>query len=481
MIKIIETLSQGLKRSFEVIIPADQVESKLNDRLAAIGKKVKMPGFRPGKIPLAMLRQRYKAEALSEVMQDCIEKGVQQVLKDNKLTPSLKPKADIKSFEEGKDLTIYVDLEILPTIGDIQLVDLSFEKHIITVPTETISRALENIARQNRETRSLQKLRKTQKGDIVIIDFEGFIEDAPIEGGSGKDHPLELGSGAFIPGFEDQLIDQEKGNKIDVRVTFPKDYHEAHYADKPARFDVTITDIHEADPIEINEALAKKLEFESLKAMEEWIEKNIVKNYSAQSFLNTKRHVLDALAERFTFDVPQNMKDLEFNNIWEQLRKELGIHQDHSANSNVKEKVESNLFEKATGKSEEELRKEYLMIAERRVRLGILLAEIGKRNQISVTNQELLNVLTARAREFPGQEKEVFDFYRNNEAALATLRAPIFENKVIEFILSQGKITEKSITPEALEKLIALEEEEIETQISSKTKKAKKPSKKKDS
>jgi trigger factor len=477
--QIKETLSQGLKRSYEISFSAKDVETKLNTRLEDIGKRVKIPGFRPGKVPLTLLKQRYKTEALSDVIEGCAEKGVQQAIKDNNLKPALKPKVNINSFEDGKDLTFSIDMEILPTIGDIKLDDLSFEKYVVTVPPEAISRTLENLAKQTSKTKPLQKLRKTKKGDIVIIDFEGFINDKPIEGGSGKGHALELGSDAFIPGFEDQLINQEKGARLDVKVTFPKDYQESRYANKPARFDVTITDIHEPEPIAIDAALAEKLGFESLEAMKKWVEKNISKDYEAQSFLNIKRHVLDALAERFPFDVPQNMTDLEFNNIWDQLCRELGVDQSKAANANVKDKVGSKTFEETAGKSEEELRKEYQMIAERRVRLGILLAEIGTRNNITVTNQELMSALTARAREFPGQENEVFDFYRNNDSALATLRAPIFENKVVEFILDQAKVTEKSITPEELEKLLIREEEEAEKKISSEAKKSKKASKKK--
>ncbi|HUX80665.1 MAG TPA: trigger factor [Alphaproteobacteria bacterium] len=480
MMKIKETFSQGLKRTYEISYPTKDIEMKLNARLENIGKRVKFPGFRPGKVPLTLLKQRYNTEALSEVIEDCVEKGVQQAVKDNSLKPALKPKVNLNSFEEGKDLTFIVEMEVLPTLEDIKLDNLAFEKYVVTVPPEAITGVLENLARQTRKTSPIQKQRKTKKGDIVIIDFEGFVDNKPIEGGSGKDHALELGSGSFIPGFEEQLINQDKNAHVEVKVTFPKEYHESKYADKPARFDVTITDIHEADPFEIDTALAKKLGFETLEDMQKWVEQSISKDYTAKSFLNTKRHVLDALAERFPFEVPQNMTDLEFDNIWEQLCRELGIDQSKAANANVKDKTGSKTFEEAAGKSEEELRKEYKMIAERRVRLGILLAEIGTRNNIVVTNQELINALTARAREFPGQENEVFDFYRNNESALATLRAPIFENKVVEFILDKAKITEKSITPEKLDELLVAEEEEAEKKISLDAKKAKKPSKKTD-
>ncbi|MBS0272025.1 MAG: trigger factor [Proteobacteria bacterium] len=479
--QIKETLSQGLKRSFEVTFPSADVETKLTNRLQKIGKNAKIPGFRPGNIPLPILKQRYKNEALSAVLEECVEKGVEKVLKDHDLKPALKPNVDLKSFEDGKELIFNVSLEILPTVGDVKLDNLSFEKYVIKVPSHEVSRVLENFARHSRKTRPLEKLRKTRKGDIVIIDFEGFIDNKPIEGAKEQDHALELGSGAFIPGFEDQLVGHEKGTRLDVNVTFPEDYHEFQYAKKPARFDVLIKDIHEADPIAVDLALAKKLGFESVETMESWAESNLSKNYEAQCFLHVKRHVLDALAERFSFDVPENMTELEFDNIWKQLCKEIGIEEPTTAaNANAKNKKASKTFEEATGKSEEELRAEYKAIATRRVRLGILLAEIGRQHKISVTNPELLEGLKARAREFPGQEKEVYDFYRNNESAMATLRAPIYENKVINFILDQSKITEKPITPEELEALLLHDEEEAEKMIASQAKQAKKKTKKKD-
>lgn len=475
--QIKETLSQGLKREFDIKIPAGEVEQKLNNRLQSIGKKVKIPGFRPGKVPLDLLKKRYKAEVLAEVLEECVESAIKETVKEKKVKPSLQPNVNVKSYEEDKDLDIEVKMEVLPVIEEINLENLSFEKYVVAVPSASIDNVIENIAKKNRETRPIEKPRKTKKGDVVIIDFEGFVEDAPIEGGAGKAHSLELGSGSFIPGFEDQLVGHHKGTQLDVNVTFPEEYHETRYANKPARFDVTITDIHEADPIAIDSALATKLGFDSLEAMQAFVEKNIVSNYEDHSFLNTKRHVLDALAERFTFEVPENMVQMEFDNIWAQLCRELGIDQNNASNTNVSKGEETKSFEELAGKGEEELKKEYNIIAERRVRLGLLLAEIGNRNNIVVSHQELLDALMAKAKEFPGQERNVFDFYRNNESAMASLRAPIFENKVVDFILNQSTVTEKKVTPEELEKLLSAEEEEAEKKIASQTEKPKKPKK----
>lgn len=476
--QIKQTLSEGLKRSFQVTFPAKDIESKVNAQLEKIGQKAKIPGFRPGKVPLPILKQRYHNDALSKALDACVDVAVKQVLKENDLRPALKPNVELDTFDQGKDLVFSVNLETLPTIGDINFNDLAFEKYVVEVPEKTINQVLENFASRTRETRPLAKLRKTKKGDVAIIDFEGFIENEPIEGGKGQNHALELGSGSFIPGFEDQLIDQEKGARLDVKVTFPKDYHEKNYASKPAHFDVHLKDIHEVDPAAIDEKLAQKLGFKTVKEMKEGVKESLAKDYNSQAFVSTKRHVLDALAERFTFDVPQNMVDLEFENIWNQLCQELGVDQGNAANANVKGQKGSKTFEEAAGQSEDILRAEYRLIAERRVRLGLLLAEIGTRNKIAVTQSELIAALTARAREFPGQEKQVFEFYRSNESAMASLRAPIFENKVVDYILSQAKVSEKSLTPEELQKLLAKDEEEAEKQILAQVKTEKKPTKK---
>ena len=412
------------------------------------------------------------------MLEECVEKGVKKAIKDGNIKPALKPQVNLKSYEEENDLEFEVKMEILPVIGDINLDNLSFEHYVVAIPSELVSSTIEKIAKKSRATHPIKNLRKTKKEDIVIIDFDGTIDNVPISGGSGKDHPLELGSGSFIPGFEDQLIGYEKGSQVQVKVTFPENYHESQYAGKPALFAVTIKDIHEGDPIKIDASLAERLGFESLEAMKELVEKSIAKDFTDHSYLNTKRHVLDALAERFVFDVPENMVDMEFENIWQQLCRELGIDQRDASNQNKKNEKS---FEELAGKGEEELKREYRAIAERRVRLGLLLAEIGTRNNLAVSNQEVLQALMAKAREFPGQEKEVFDFYRNNESAMASLRAPLFENKVVEFILSKSTVSEKKVSPEELEKLLTVEEEEAEKKIATDAEKSKKPKKKKDS
>lgn len=456
------TVTQGLKREFEVTLPAAEIDAELVKYLEKIGKTAKVPGFRPGKIPFSILKQRYYDSALREVIEISIDKAIKKLVKDENLKAAGQPTVSLKSYEEGKDAVLHVALELLPEIGEIDLKGLAIDKYVVKIPGPEVKTALEEIAKRSREKHPLKTPRKSKKGDVVIIDFKGFIESKAFEGGEGKEYPLELGSNSFIPGFEDQLVGHDKGAKIDVNVTFPKDYHDARYAGKPAHFEVTLRDIEELEPATVDEAFAKRLGFQSLKELEEKVEANLSESYSRQSLLNTKRQVFDALTERFTFEVPQGMVESEFNNIWHQLLHEMDI--DHSCADNQQG---GKTFEEAVGRPEAEVRKDYESIAERRVRLGLLLAEIGRREDISVSQKELSDALLAKVREFPGQEQQVFDYYKNSEPALATLRAPLFEEKIVDFILKNSKVKEISVTPQELEKVLLEEEEAVSKRLSS--------------
>ena len=458
--QITELPSKGLKREYDVTVSAGDIEKLLKERLQDIGKQVKLPGFRPGKIPGALLEQRYKGSALKDVLEECLNKAVKEVVKKFDLNPALRPNITLTTYEIGDDLVAHVDLEILPTIGEINLEGFSFENHVVAIPDAEVDNALEALTKSYRKAHPLKKARKLKAGDIAIIDFEGYVGKDPIEGGSGKDYRLEVGSGAFIPGFEDQLIGSEKGDAVEVKVHFPKEYHDAKCADQKAHFSVTIKDIHEFEPLVLDDAFAAELKFASLKDMREAIRGRIAKDYQTKSVLNTKRNVLDALIDKFSFEVPQGLIDLEFDNIWGQLLQELGV--------DPKAADFSKALKEASGAEEEELRKNYSAVAERRVFLGILLSEIGKRHDVKVSSQDLTDALMAKAMEFPGQEREVFDYYRNNEAALSTLRAPVFEQKIVDFILGKSTVKETPLSPEEFAKMLAREEEAAEKKIFSK-------------
>lgn len=462
------TLTKGLQRHFDVTIEAHDIETDLDRRLESLGKTVKIAGFRPGKIPLFILKQRYKDSAFKDILEGYREQSVKQIVKDIGLQPALKPRVTIKSYEEGKDLVLSVEGEFLPVLGDLTFDDLSLERYVVDVPSSQVDETLENLAKQNPERRPVKKARKTEKGDLVVIDFKGFINEKSIEGGTGVNYSLELGSGAFIPGFEDQLIGHSKGDKVDVNVVFPEDYPQKPYAGKPAHFEVILKDIQELHTPLKDDVFAKRLGVESLKDLKEAIQKNLSGEYERQSFLNVKRQVFDFLSEKIKCESPPTMVALEFRNIWAQLLQEAGISEDQSANKN------GPTFKEATGKTEEELRQDYQMLAERRVRLGIIIGEIANRENIRVSQQELMQAVMAKAREFPGQEKKFIDFYRDTPSALETLRAPLFEDKVVEFILTRCKVKDISTTPEKLQKILLKEEEEAEKRISSSAKKKKK-------
>ncbi len=464
--QIKEIASTGLKREYDVTVSASDIEKFLKEQLETIGKQVKMPGFRPGKIPLALLKQRYESSALKEVLEDCLNKAVKEVVKKFDLTPALRPNVEIKSYDVGKDLELHVSLEVFPVVGDVDLKGLTFKNYVVKIPENEVTEALSGLAKSYRKSASLKKDRKSVKGDIVLIDFEGTIGKDPIEGGSGKAYRLELGSGSFIPGFEDQLIGHKKGDDVDVKVRFPKEYHDAKCADKEAHFKVKIKDVQEFEPVVLDDAFAAELQFESLEKLREVVKERLASDYKTQSALNTKRHVLDALAEAFPIDVPQGLVDIEFGTIWEQLLREVKVKPD--------DKDFAKRLKEVSGTDEKELRETYRHVAERRVCLGILLAEFGKRHNIKISGQDLTEGLIAKAKEFPGQEREVVDFYRNNEDALASLRAPLFEQKVIEFILSQSTVKDVELTPEEFEKTLTKEEEEAEKKVSSKKKETKK-------
>jgi len=457
--QIKETQSSGLKREYHIVVPADYIAKKTDAKLTQVGKKAKIPGFRPGKIPLAILKQHYGTSVLSEVLEGVVEDVSKKIIEDYKLRPALQPDFEVKSYEQGKELVLEMKLENLPEIGMPAFDGLKFERLKTKVVTADVDEALNRIAENHKESKSIEKVRKTKSGDIAVIDFSGTVNGEVISGGTDKAFPLELGSGSFIPGFEDQLIGKNKGDHVQVTVTFPTEYPEKKLAGKPAIFEVDILDIKESVPVELNDELAKKMGFEDMKTCRELLEKNIAREYDGIAFTHVKRTVLDALEGLCTFDVPQKMVDMEFESIWKQLLREMGVDQSGAANNNAEGQVGSKTFEEASGKSEAELRKDYQKIADRRVRLGLLLAEIGRQEKITVANEELAQSLFAAARQYPGHEKDVIDYYRSNENAMASLRAPIFENKVIEFVLSKSKVSEKEISIDDVLELAKLDDD----------------------
>jgi trigger factor len=429
--QITETSTEGLKHEFKVTVAADDIKQRVEARLQEVGRQVRLPGFRPGKVPLNVLRQRYGTSVMGEVLERTVNDTSGEAMREHKLRPALQPKVEIVSFDEGKDLEYKLAVEVLPDVVPMNFAELKLERLRPEVPDSEIDKALERIAHQQRKHEPAA--RPAAKGDIVVIDFKGSIGGQEFPGGSGQGHRLELGSGQFIPGFEAQLEGAAAGEQRTVEVTFPADYGAADLAGKEASFAVEIKEVREVKPQPIDESLAEAVGMENLAALRDAVRQQIERDYGSIAHQRLKRRLLDRLAEQHHFPVPQGMIDIEFDVIWKQFEAE-------------RERArQQGMAEPEEAKNDDALKTEYRAIAERRVRLGLLLSEVGRRNTIQVTQDELNRSLMEEARRFPGQERQVIEYYRNHAAALDNLRAPIFENKVIDYILEIAEVTDRSV------------------------------------
>jgi trigger factor len=436
---VIETAHEGLSRAWRVVVSANEIGANVDQRLTEISKTIKLPGFRPGKVPMSLVKKRYGSSIMGEVLEKTVQDSSTKLLQDNDVRPALEPKIEVVSFAEGTDLEYTMAVETLPEIEPADLTGLSLERVVAPVDDKAVDEALDRIANSNREFEPVKKKRAAKEGDQLIIDFAGTVDGEARPGMDGQDYPLELGAGNFIPGFEDQLIGIKPEEKKTITVTFPAEYHAADLAGKEAKFEVTAKELRAPTKVKLDDEFAKKFGLTDLEALKKMARDQIEGEYGRLTRLKLKRSLMDALAEKHDFPVPQGMVDLEFESIWKQVQAELTPE------------------EKA--KPEDEVKAEYRTIAERRVRLGLLLSEIGKRNTIQVTQEELNRGLIAEARRYPGQEREVLDAYRNNPRALDGLRAPIYEDKVVDHILGTVTLTDRAVTPEEL----AREDDETET------------------
>jgi trigger factor len=427
---VTETANEGLNRAWRVVVPATEIGANVDRRLAEIGKTVKMPGFRPGKVPLGIMKKRYGPSVMGEVLEKTVKDSSAKVLEDQAVRPALEPRIEVVTFADGADLEYTIAVETLPEIEPADISALSLERLVAPVDDAAVDEAIGRLVDNRKEFEAVETPRPAATGDQLIIDFAGSVDGEARPGMAGQDHPLELGSGQFIPGFEEQLIGVAPGETRTVNIAFPADYHAADLAGKDAVFEVTAKELRAPVATVLDDEFAKTLGLESLEALKTTVREQIARDYGRLSRLKLKRALMDALAERHDFPVPQGMVDLEFDSIWKQVQAELS--------SEEKEKPE------------DELKAEYRAIAERRVRLGLLLSEIGKRNGVQVTQEELNRGLIAEARRYPGQEREVLDAYRNNPRLLDTLRAPIYEDKVVDHILTTITLTDRSVTPEEL-------------------------------
>ena len=457
--QVTEVNSDGLKRDFKVVIEAKEITEKVENRLRELSARVKIPGFRPGKAPIKLLKQRYGPSVMGEVLERAVTDSSAQALNERGLRPAVQPKIEIDSFEDGKDLEYSMAIELLPEIQPMDFAKLELERVKIKVPDDEVVSALERLAASRKETKPLETPRPAQSGDVLVLDFKGTVHGEALPGMAGEDHHLELGSNSFIAGFEEQLIGTEVGETRTVNITFPEGYGNEKLSGQPAVFECTIKEVRESVPAELNDELAKSMGAESLDDLRDKVKERLAQDYDGFARMRMKREILDQLSEAHDFEVPEAMVELEFNAIWKQVEHD----REHGRVDPDDE-----------GKDDEEVKAEYRHIAERRVRLGLLLSEVGRLNQIEVNQEEVNKALFTEAQRHPGQEQQVVEYYRSNPEAQAQLRAPIFEDKVIDFIIDLAKVSERDVTADQLR-----EEEEKEAAVEKPKKAARKqPAKK---
>jgi trigger factor len=458
--QVTETKNEGLSREYSIVIPAADIETRVLSKLAEIGQQVSIPGFRKGKIPMKLLRQRYGQSVLGDVIQDAVVESSSQAITDQSLTPATQPKIDVTKFEDGGDLEYTMAVEVMPEITAVDFKTLKLERLTCEISDEEIGKSMTNIASEMVRSEPIKRARKARKDDIVVIDFVGSVDGEEFEGGKAEDFQLTLGSERFIPGFEGQLIGAKPEEHVTVNVSFPDDYAAENLKGKDAVFEVDIKEIRERVETPIDDELAKSLGLESLDQLKDGTRQQLEQNYSMFSRSRLKRVLLDQLDEAHSFEIPPGMVETEVESIWEQFEQA---------------RQEERLEDEDKEKSEEELREEYGMIAKRRVRLGLLLAEVGRVNNIEVSAEEVNQAMLQEVRKYPGQERQVMEYFQKNQQAMVGLRAPIFEDKVIDFILEIADVTDRSVMPE---ELMADPEEEVPEKAPEKAKK-KAPKKKK--
>jgi trigger factor len=441
--EITETLSDGLKREFQVQVPAADLEARLATRLEELKGSVQLRGFRPGKVPVTHLRKIYGKAVMAETVDAVIRELNGKIVSERGLKLATEPKVIIPDEETAveklvggqADLAYTLALELLPKIELTDFKGIALERPVAEVTPEQIDEAIARLAEQNRPFAARPPGAGAEKGDRVVIDFTGRVEGKVFEAGTGSDVGVNIGSGTFLPGFEDQLIGITAGEKRLLRITFPEGYANAELAGKHAEFDVTAKSVEAPGAATINDDFAKSLGLESLDKLKDAIRARLVQEHTAASRQRLKRQLLDKLDEMHKFALPPTLAQDEFKNVWSAVEGDL--------------KAQGRTFADE-GTTEEKAREEYRAIAERRVRLGLVLAEIGERNNITVTDEELTRAIVERARGVPGHEQQVWDLYRKNPQAVASVRAPIFEDKVVDFLTELATLTERQVSREEL-------------------------------
>jgi trigger factor len=441
--QVTETLADGLKREYRVVVPAADLDAKVNARLGELKDRVRINGFRPGKVPVEHLKRVYGKAVMAETIDEAVREANASIVSDHGYKLAMEPKVtlpeaegDVKAVVEGKaDLAYSVAIEILPKIELADFSTISLEKLTAEVNDEEVDAAIGRIVDANRPFVAKGEGAKAETGDKVTVSFKGTIDGQPFEGGTADDIAVELGSKSFIPGFEEQLAGIAAGDTRTVTATFPENYLNKDLAGKTASFEVTAKSLDAPGTVTVDDAFAKSLGIDSLDKLKDAVKDRITREHAAESRRKVKRALLDALDERHKFDLPPTLVEEEFANVWRTVESDLKAQNRTFADENT---------------TEEAARAEYRGIAERRVRLGLVIAEIGAKNDIKVNDDEINRAVVERARQFPGQEQQIWDYYRKSPEAVASLRAPLYEEKVVDFLLELVKATEKTVSREEL-------------------------------
>jgi len=433
--QVTETTSEGLKREFSVVVPAGDVENQMASRLSEIGRTISLPGFRPGKVPVGILRKRFGDSVRGEVLEKTIQDSWQEALTDKGLRPAAEPKVEIVTFEEGKDLEYKLNVELLPEIEAVDFSTIELERRVVKVDDGEVDAALQRMGENRRTYEAVSEDRGAKEGDQVVLDFTGMVDGEPFAGGEVNDFQIELGQGGFLPGFDEQIDGMKASENREVKINMPEDHPNDDLKGKEVVFDVTVKEIREAAPVTIDDDFAKSLGIDDLAALKAMVREQIEGEYSQFSRTHLKRSLLDQLADAHDFELPESILGAEFDSIWQQLQ-------------DAKERDALDEDDKAM--SEDELKERYRGIAARRVRLGLLISEIGQENNITVTQDDLNRAMHREASRLPGQEAAVLRYFQENPEAMQELQAPIFEDKVVDFIVEMAKVTETEVTIEEL-------------------------------
>jgi trigger factor len=442
--QIVETTNTGLKRAYTLKIPAKEIEARIDAEVKKVAPQVRMPGFRPGKVPANLIRKMHGTALHSDAFNATMRESIDTLMREKKLRPALQPKIDLEEgYEEGKDAEVKVELEVLPEIEAPSLDGLKLERLTVPVTDEAIDEALQRLATNQKSYTDAPKAKKSAEGDQLIVDFTGRVDGEEFEGGKAEGAPLVIGSNRFIPGFEEQLVGLKAGDQKTIEVTFPADYPSADLKGKKAEFDVTVNKIQIEGESKIDEDFARSLGLDSLDKLKELIKTQLEQETAGLTRTQMKRQLLDKLAADHDFDVPGSMVEAEFEQIWQQLQAEIAKEEDPAA-----------------GLKEIEAEKDdYKRIAERRVRLGLLLSEIGQKHGVEVTSQEMGMLIQQAAQQYRPDDRERFvEYIRNEPMAQAQLRAPLYEDKVVDFLFGKAEVTEREVTREELEAAIEAEE-----------------------